>query len=612
MNTEILYIVALGHTKHAAVTEARIDYPLNALAQRESVRVHYEVGRLVIPPDFKPGVLMLHRQFVNDPNMQQALEQLIAKGWVVISDMDDDPRHWAGFVDSDFYAYRAVHAVTVSTEPMAKLMVQWNPNVQVLPNALPYLPELPSSTTPKIDGKFRVFFGALNRLPEWQTIEADMNLLVLRNPQLEWVIVHERAVYDSLPETCQKVFYPTLTHDDYLTLLASCDIALLPLNDTPFNRLKSDLKLIEACACACVPIAARFLYAEDPRHANIALFAEQQSDYAHHLVSLLNNPELLEAMKTAGRDYVQKYRLHTQQASIREQFYRGLLVSRSSLEQSRKKRISAMNNVKAVEKNPPISSLRLFCAAHKLPAIALPQGVDLIGCGGYVSDMQDNTGKHISEKNARWSELTAIYWLLHNLDIQTSHVGLCHYRRFWFVPEQGLTLKKHPKMPNYMATPAEFNQSVIQFASTERILSFMQQHKIDILLPEAYTPGHSVGVSYRRNHPNCLSDLTMALEVAIAKGYLTPQFGHYFINQESLYLWNMSILPTVLFRKIWLAVFDVLLSIEDRLSVHEDVYQNRTPAFVAERLSSVLIMQEIWHPNLCWRSATCPVVMIEG
>lgn len=337
-----LSILALSVSKIAGVTHARIDYPLTTINQLLQVSAHFESGTLTIPEAFKTnqGIFILHRQFMNNPNFNAHIER-IAQGWVIVSEIDDDPHHWQGFINNDFYAYRGVHAVTVSTEPLAQMIRQWNPNVQIFPNAIFELPHIPSQTTPKQSGQVRIFFGALNRLSDWQAIHPQMLALTQAYPQIHWVIVHEQAVFDSLPADCQKSFHPTLNHNDYLKVMAECDISLLPLNDTPFNRLKSDLKLIESCASGVVPVCSPIVYADHPKHQEVALFANTAQDWYEQIKTLIENPDHLANYKQKGLGYVKAERLHSQQAPLRETYYRQLVDNQTTLEAQRQARIGA-------------------------------------------------------------------------------------------------------------------------------------------------------------------------------------------------------------------------------------------------------------------------------
>src|SRR5690606_31500472 len=131
-----LTVVALALRKVAGVTEARVDYPLKALASLPGVTAVWGDGTVTFPPGAKPGILLLHRQFLHAEPMIATVEKMVSKGWIIVSDIDDDPHHWREYVDSDFRAFRGVHAVTVSTNAMADLIRQWNPEVTVFPNHL--------------------------------------------------------------------------------------------------------------------------------------------------------------------------------------------------------------------------------------------------------------------------------------------------------------------------------------------------------------------------------------------------------------------------------------------------------------------------------------------
>lgn len=338
---ERLYLAGFGLKKQAGVTEARIDHPLKTLASLPYVRATHSEQGLTIPNDWPLGVLILQRQFLIHPPFIQAIENLISKGWIVIQDMDDDPHHWREFVESDFYAYRAVHAVTVSTQPLAEMIRAWNPEVRVFANAIYQLPVV-SPSVPKNGERIRIFFGALNRKRDWQALMPTYrHWAETQGASIEWVVVHDREFFEALPEACRKVFHPTLPQPEYLSVLASCDLALLPLNDTPFNRMKSDLKFIECCAAGVVPLCSRLVYSDTPEHLNIGYFADTADEWLSVLVESTQAGEILRR-RQLGLDYVQTRRMHSGQVTARSEFYRALLADRPRLEQARQLRLAAI------------------------------------------------------------------------------------------------------------------------------------------------------------------------------------------------------------------------------------------------------------------------------
>ena len=125
-------------------------------------------------------------------------------------------------------------------------------------NALEALP--PPRPAPAAGQPLRLFFGALNREADWAPWMEALNTVLLETPgrwQVE--VVHDRALFAALALP-QRRFTPTCDYPTYRQRLAGCDIAFLPLADTPFNRCKSDLKAVEATGAMirqrCTPWAS--------------------------------------------------------------------------------------------------------------------------------------------------------------------------------------------------------------------------------------------------------------------------------------------------------------------------------------------------------------------
>ncbi|ALL12862.1 methyltransferase domain-containing protein [Caulobacter henricii] len=339
--SETTTVAAIGMAKFAGVTEPRVDHPLAALASTPGSRVSWGAGSVNVPRHWPPGVFLLHRQFLNDGPLNRVVSGLIDRGWTITSDIDDDPHHWREFVESDFHAFRGVHAVTVSTEPLATMIRQWNPNVTVFPNAIAELPRI-EATTPKSGPRLKVFFGALNRGGDWAGLsEAIIAAARSLADRLEFVVVHDEAFYKALPDEVTKVFHPTLPHADYMKALAGCDLALLPLADTPFNRLKSDLKFIECCAAGVVPICSPIVYGDTPEHLDIGVFADTPASWEKALRDLAADPGEVQARRERGLAYVRARRMHAQQVPLRQAYYRDLMAQRPELEAQRQARIAA-------------------------------------------------------------------------------------------------------------------------------------------------------------------------------------------------------------------------------------------------------------------------------
>lgn len=331
-----LSIAAVGLKKMAGVTEARVDHPMTALNSLNEVRAVWNAGSLSLPKDMSPGVLILHRQFMAEPAFNDAMEALVSKGWTLVAEIDDDPHHWPQYVASEFYAFRAVHAVTVSTQHLSEIIRKFNPNVQVFENAILSIPYREAPT----NGKLRIFFGALNRKADWLPIIEGIKQAALENKDdIEFVVVHDKEFYDALPDAVTKTFLPTLGIEKYTEVLATCDIALLPLNDTPFNRCKSDIKLIECASAQVAVICSETVYSTKPDFNQFVEFAKGKEEWKEAITKLIKDSALRQANIDKALAYVKSERMHSQQVPLRLAFYASLVQNKTNLEKQRQERI---------------------------------------------------------------------------------------------------------------------------------------------------------------------------------------------------------------------------------------------------------------------------------
>jgi hypothetical protein len=323
--------------------EARMQYPLHALKTLPGVRCVHEEATLAIPPQFKPGILMIEGQWLNNPSMLDNLDKKVKEGWVLVADMDEDPMGDHNHEASHFMAIKGVHAVTVSTPELARRIGRWNPCVHVLPNAVHWIDNKPQAI-PKNKERVRIFYGAVNRQKDWQPIiQGVLAAAINLGDSIEFVVVHDKAFHDALPKTSQKTFHESLTHAAYTEVLTSCDLALLPLADNSVNRCKSDLHLIECASAGVVPICSSVVYAENPAHHSFAKFADTPVEYMATLIKLCKQTGELNRRAKLGHAHVSKYRTHAMQASIRRDLYLSLLNDREALEAQRQERLQAMN-----------------------------------------------------------------------------------------------------------------------------------------------------------------------------------------------------------------------------------------------------------------------------
>lgn len=166
----------------------------------------------------------------------------------------------------------------------------------------------------------------------------------------------------------------------------------------------------------------------------------------------------------------------------------------------------------------------------------------------------DNEGDGISEKNGSYCELTALYWAWKNLK-NVDYIGLCHYRRYFDLSE-------------------------------EQINKILGSGKV--VIPREHICPHS-------NLTNLAGLLTLE-EAYITIDTVIDLFPDmkdtvidYFYNSNRYSVFNMFIMPWLLFEEYCEFIFTVLHALELKLKPNHYSRHRRNFGYIAESLFGLWI-----------------------
>ena len=179
-----------------------------------------------------------------------------------------------------------------------------------------------------------------------------------------------------------------------------------------------------------------------------------------------------------------------------------------------------------------------------------------------ICEIQDNKGNHISGKNKKYCELTALYWIWKNEC--SDYVGLGHYRR--------------------------------HFELEEEQLKQLMRSDIDVVLTIPILDIPNVEATYRRDHVGEDWDVMLEAVRTLSPDYMDTvsrmQRGRFY------YAYNMFIMRREILEDYCNWLFPILFyceeHCEDRYRKKRDAYQSRYIGFLAEHLMSVYFMH---HEN---------------
>jgi 2-polyprenyl-3-methyl-5-hydroxy-6-metoxy-1,4-benzoquinol methylase len=321
------------------VSDVRVIEPVRAL-RTDSAILGSVLGEPDIDPrlEHAPRIAILHRPLLLGDSGLARVRALLDKNYIVVSEFDDHP----SFIENrgvkldDLLTFRAVHAVQTSTPTLAETLREQNPEIGMFRNGIFELPPTRNFSDPD---HLTLFFGALNRGADWAPLMPALNEVARAvGDRLRFHVVYDEAFFNAL-ETPHKRFDPMADYASYMRMLGEADIALMPLEDTEFNRSKSDLKFIEASSARVASLASHVVYGETIQNGKTGLIFRDAMELRAGLLRLLAYPEATRKIADAARAYVARERMLAYQVTARTEWYRSLWERREALNAALKQRV---------------------------------------------------------------------------------------------------------------------------------------------------------------------------------------------------------------------------------------------------------------------------------
>jgi len=310
----------------------RVHQPVAAMRQLGANVALFEKKAQILNncPEDEAKIMILQRGFLSKEGWPIAVKKAIQRGWLFIVEYDDYPENPFNAAKRaaslDWERFKMCHGVQCSTQPLADAFSEWNPEVALFENQLlQVLPPLERK-----DNEIRVFFGALNRKNAWQPLIKSFNKVIAKYPQLRPIVLHDQEFFQAL-NSKNKLFKPSCAYNDYLRLLHNCDICLQPLDDTKFNRYKSDIKFVEAGAGGLAVVASPTVYSDYIEDGKTGLIANTPKEWERALSKLAQNSDYRKQLGHNAKQYVTNERMLMQHIHKRLDWYRDLWSRREAL-----------------------------------------------------------------------------------------------------------------------------------------------------------------------------------------------------------------------------------------------------------------------------------------
>ena len=324
----------------------RLIYPGDALNRLTDVAVTLfrDFGQREYDEVLREADILVIQRMELVPDLAELIEELNGNGVIVAYDLDDDllhldPASKQAALNPGNYAARiescicACQCVECATEQLAASLAGIHPEVAVLENQLDCVPpfvERPAQQHATIVG----YAAGSDHGHDWPLVRGAYNqavaALAKHGVEIETWIIGDPEIFESI-ESPRKRLLPLLPRNEYMKFLGAVNISIMPLNDSVFNRSKSDIKYLESAAMGTPVLASDLVYGRTIRDGETGLVFRNAEEFASQLTRLVVDRPLARRIADAAYRYVKANRLIDQHAARWASVYEGWHARREEL-----------------------------------------------------------------------------------------------------------------------------------------------------------------------------------------------------------------------------------------------------------------------------------------
>ena len=313
----------------------RVQQPFEALQQLGwDVQIHeppLDLTRIIRPHSLVIWQRPVPRSWAAWRHIVQGIRR---RQSLLLLEWDDHPQLFPPEVQQRLQAcnhaqLRMAHALHCSCPALARALNGFHRHALVVENGI--APLSPLRLDKHQPGQpSRVFLGNLNRLEEHRLLLPDLQHWLVEDPQLTLVCAGPTGLEGLLPNHRLEP-HPLLAYGAYRQLLASCQLALLPLQRGDAQACKTPIKWLEAAAESTAVVAGPELYGPWLAGQRNGLWASNVEQVVPLARRLAGDPGLRQQLVRSAHRSAQDHALE-QQLVWREELYRHLWRLRHSLD----------------------------------------------------------------------------------------------------------------------------------------------------------------------------------------------------------------------------------------------------------------------------------------